>query len=233
VSDREIEEILDKAAQSRHEVPAELLKRIADSIEPMMKPVRPLPRTWILTAGMVLIGTAVALLGAARAGFRGVGGLDLSARVMIFGTLAVLGWIAASRVVGERIPGSPHRLGSRGLLAIVSVALLGTFALLFHDYRTLHFTSEGSRCLVTGLLHATPAALLGWWFLRRGWVLDCASAGLAAGVLAGLAGVTMLELHCPNFQALHVLVWHTLVVPVSGALGAIVGWAMHPRVAQG
>jgi hypothetical protein len=48
-------------------------------------------------------------------------------------------------------------------------------------------------------------------------------------VLAGLAGVTMLELHCSNFEALHVLVWHTLVVPVSGAIGAILGWVLRDR----
>jgi hypothetical protein len=39
-----------------------------------------------------------------------------------------------------------------------------------------------------------------------------------------LAGVGVLELHCPNFEAAHILVWHTAVVPVSGAAGAIVGW---------
>jgi hypothetical protein len=39
-------------------------------------------------------------------------------------------------------------------------------------------------------------------------------------VLAG-SGVTMLELHWANFQALHVLVWHTAVVPVSTAAGAL------------
>jgi hypothetical protein len=39
----------------------------------------------------------------------------------------------------------------------------------------------------------------------------------------------MLELHCSNFQALHVLVWHTAVVPVSAAAGAAVGWALRIR----
>ena len=71
-----------------------------------------------------------------------------------------------------------------------------------------------------------PALPRGWWVLRRGWVTHAAAAGLAAGVLAELAGVAMLELHCANLEALHVLVWHTLVVPVSGVAGAIVGWAL-------
>ena len=41
--------------------------------------------------------------------------------------------------------------------------------------------------------------------------------------------MTVLELHCVNFEALHVLVWHTAVVPVSAAAGALVGWALRSR----
>ena len=32
-----------------------------------------------------------------------------------------------------------------------------------------------------------------------------------------------------NFQALHVLVWDTAVVPVSAAAGALLGWALAQR----
>jgi len=59
--------------------------------------------------------------------------------------------------------------------------------------------------------------------------VNSVSAGLMAGTLAGLAGVGLLELHCPNFQATHILVWHTMVVPVSGALGGLVGLAQRFR----
>jgi len=48
---------------------------------------------------------------------------------------------------------------------------------------------------------------------------------IAAGALAGLAGVTLLA-HYTNFEALHVIVWHTLVVPLSGAAGSVIGWAL-------
>jgi hypothetical protein len=65
---------------------------------------------------------------------------------------------------------------------------------------------------------------LGWLVLRRGFAVNAVTAGLVGGVLAGLAGVTMLELHCPNFQALHILIWHTAVVPVSAAVGALLAW---------
>jgi hypothetical protein len=227
--DAEIDEALDKAARVPREVSAELLKRIADAIEPTLQPVRALPPTWMLAGGLVLISAAVALLGAARAGFQGVEALSLPARLLIFGTLTLLACVAAVRLVGEWIPGSPRRLTARALLALVVIMLLGVFALLFHDYRAEHFVSAGVTCLSTGLLHAAPAALFGWWWLRRGWAVNSVSAGLAAGVLAGLAGVTVLELHCTDFHALHILVWHTLVVPASGVVGGLAGWALRQR----
>jgi hypothetical protein len=84
-------------------------------------------------------------------------------------------------------------------------------------------------CLVVGVLHAVPAALLGWLLLRRGFAVKPIAAALAAGTFASLAGVTMLELHCANLQALHILVWHTAVVPVSAAIAALVAWLLRAR----
>ncbi|HWB97785.1 MAG TPA: NrsF family protein, partial [Bryobacteraceae bacterium] len=48
--------------------------------------------------------------------------------------------------------------------------------------------------------------------------------GVAAGAFAGLAGIGMLELHCPNLAAMHVMVWHVAVLVVSGILGGLAGW---------
>jgi hypothetical protein len=83
------------------------------------------------------------------------------------------------------------------------------------------------------LFHAVPVALASWLLLRRGFAVNAVAAGLAAGTLAGMAGVTMLELHCPNFEALHVMLWHTAVVPVSGAAGALLAWLRSLRAGVG
>jgi len=107
--------------------------------------------------------------------------------------------------------------------------LAAVFGLLFDDYHMEHFVPAGLTCLSAGLLHAIPAALIAGWVLRRGYALDSVSAGLAVGALAGLAGLAMLELHCANFEALHVLVWHTLVVPVSAGFGALIGWGLRHK----
>jgi|SRR6516162_5077654 hypothetical protein len=90
---------LDKTAHVPHAVPARLLKRIADSVEPSLQPVRPLAPNWVLTLGAVLIGGAVAFVGAARAGFQGVEVQSITARVLIFGALGLLAGVAALQVV--------------------------------------------------------------------------------------------------------------------------------------
>jgi len=232
VNDPEINELLAKAALDPPKVDPALLERVADSIAPSLKPVRPLPPKWVLTGGLVLICASVAGAGAARAGFGGVEALTPLERVLIFATLATLVLAASQKLVGEAIPGSPQRLTPSALVSVSCALLIGVFLLLFRDYRTEHFVSAGLVCLATGVLHAIPIGLLGWLLLRRAYAVNPVAAGLVGGILAGLGGVTMLELHCTNFQALHVLIWHTAVVPVSGLAGALAGWAVSRRRAR-
>jgi hypothetical protein len=66
--------------------------------------------------------------------------------------------------------------------------------------------------------------------LRRGFAVDPRAAGLAAGSLAGLAGVAMLELHCANFEAPHVMLWHTAVIWVAAAAATIGAQLLHRRI---
>jgi hypothetical protein len=221
VRDREIDEILKEAAQAPHDVETALLDRIAGSIGSSLRPVRPLPPAWLLVGGLVLICAAVALAGAARLGLYGIQRLSVLERALIFPALEILLWLAATAFVGEMIPGSRRRVAPGFLLVAGSLALLAVFAVLFHDYRTDRFVSQGLACLTAGLLHAIPAAFASWLLLRRGFAVNSVAAAMAAGTLAGLAGLTMLELHCPNFQALHVMLWHTAVMPLSATVGGI------------
>lgn len=219
--DREIDEILKQAAQAPHDVDPALLDRIAGSIGPSLAPVRPLPPAWVLACGLVLISVAVALAGAARLGLYGIQKLSVLEYALIFPVLGILICLAATAFVGEMIPGSRRRVAPGFLLGAGSLALLAVFAVLFRDYHTERFVSQGVACLTAGLLHAVPAALAGWLLLRRGFAVNSVAAAVAAGTLAGLAGVTMLELHCANFEAPHVMLWHTAVIPVCAAAGAL------------
>jgi hypothetical protein len=226
MTDEEVDSVLQKASEVTAEVEPALLKRIAASINVSLQPVHPLPPPWVLTAGLALICVVVAVAAAARAGFYGVEKLDLWERALIFSTLGILVWVAGKELVSQVIPGSRQNFSGIALLVTISASLLGVFALVFRDYRTDHFVSAGIACLMTGVLLAIPAAFLSWLVLRRGFAVNSVAAGLVGGALAGLCGVTMLELHCANFQALHVLVWHIAVVPVSAAVGTFAGWAL-------
>jgi hypothetical protein len=229
VKDEEIDDVLKETARGPHVLKAETLKHVSYSIKTSLRPVRPLPPTWVLASGLVLVCAAVALAGAARAGFYGIEKMDLLERALIFSTLIVFACVVGIGLVHEMVPGSRRRVAPGALLAIVSGLLVGIFALLFRDYQTSDFFSAGIACLLTGLLFAFPAALLAWLVLRRGFAVNPVSAGLVAGTLGGLTGLAMLELHCQNFQATHVLVWHIAVVPLSGALGALVAQALRSR----
>jgi hypothetical protein len=223
VTDEQVDKVLQEASGAAQQVDPALLKRIADSLGSSMRPVRPLPPTWVLTAGLTLICVLVAVTAAGRLGFFGIAQLKPSERLVIFSALGILVWLAATEFVGQLIPASRQRFTAGAFLGISTAALLGAFALVFRDYHTERFIAAGVACLLTGLLLAIPAGLLSWALLRRGFAVNPVAAGLVGGALAGLGGLTVLELHCANFQALHVLVWHTAVVPVSAAGGALVG----------
>ena len=225
MKDKEIDEML-MAAQAPHSLGAETLGPVTESIKASLRPVRPVPPKWILTGGLILICTAVALAGAARAGFSGIERMNPWEHGLVFSVLGILVVIAAMEFVNSMIPGSRHRFSAGAIVAIDSIALIGVFALSFRDYQISHFISAGLACLLTGVLHAIPAGLLSWLFLRRGFAVNAVSAGLAAGTFAGLAGVGVLELHCTNFETAHLLVWHTAVIPLSAGAGALVAWGL-------
>jgi hypothetical protein len=229
MKDEQIDELLRKAVQVPENVDPRVLERIGGLIKPTLHPVRPLPPVWLLAGGLVLACAAVSLAGAARAGFFGFAKMNLLERSLVFPALGLLACLAAVSFVHQMIPASRIRVSPSVLLALSSIVLLAVFADLFRDYHTVHFFSAGIVCLAVGLLHAIPAGLLSWLILRRGFAVNPTSAGLIAGTLAGLAGVGLLELHCPNFQAAHILVWHTAVIPASAALGALLGWKLRFR----
>jgi hypothetical protein len=217
VTDKEIDAILAKAPPP---VDPKLIERVTDSIQGSMRPVRPLPADSVLITALVVSCSAVAVAGAAHLGFLGIRRMSVLEIVVIFAALAVFVWLSATELVSEMIPGSRHRVNPAALLGGGALALIAIFGALFRDYQTTEFVRLGLACLGAGLMHAVPVALASWLLLRRGFAVNPTAAGMVAGTLAGLAGLVMLELHCPNFEVLHLVVWHTAVLLVSGGVGA-------------
>ncbi len=197
-----------------------LLERIGVSLLADLRPVRPLPSAGTRIAVLFVLFAGISVAGAAILGFFGFQKLGANAIATIFPQLAALALLSAAASVSAMTPGSRRWLHPVSL-AGVSCVLLGTlFVILFQDMRTDSFVHQGAGCLKAGLLWALPAAAAVWLVLRRGYAVDGGAAGVAMGVLAGLAGLTVLELHCPNFRMPHIVVWHLAVVPIA----AFAGW---------
>jgi hypothetical protein len=222
MNDPEIDDLLKRAAGAQPDVDPAVVDRLAQLVASPIAPVRPLRPAWMLTGGLILLCAAVAVAGGLILGPHGILRMTAVELAVIFTSLGALVWQASSLCAAEAAPGSrrplaPWMLGVGGCLLLAIV-----FGLLFHDYRTERFIAQGIACLTAGLVEAVPAALGTWWILRRGFAVNSLAAGFARGALAGLAGVTMLEIHCPNFEAPHVIVWHIAVLPVSGVAGMLV-----------
>jgi hypothetical protein len=223
MNDRHIDDVLRRAAERSPKPDQAAVARIAAALSSSLSPVRPLPSQRVLTYAMLLICAAAGLFSAGVLGLYGIHALALEQAALIFLTLAALAWLAAAHTAAEMIPGAAWQ-GQPWRVPVASLLILSAlFGVLFHDYRTDHFVDQGLVCLKAGLAVAAPAGLLCWIVLRRGCIVHPASAGLAAGTLAGFAGVIMLEMHCANLQTFHVMLWHTAVIPVSGGLGALLG----------
>ena len=219
--DDEMDDLLKRAGDSGGVDPA-LLDRVTHSIGASLRPVRPLPHPAVLAILVIAVSLGVGAVAAAILGMHGVVKMSAPQIGILFPALAALVCMMAFLSVREMIPGSRRRIGAGRALAICCGVLAAVLAFLFRDYQVERFWKQGMVCLTAGLEVALPAALLTWLVLRRGFAVQAAAAGLAQGMVAGLAGITMLELHCPNFQTAHILIWHIAVVPVSGLLAALV-----------
>jgi hypothetical protein len=222
----EIDKILAKAANRAASPDADraAIERVQGEILKDLRPVRPIAPTRAFTLALVGLFAAFAVASASALGMHGIRVLSNSQRALIFTILLATAWLAASACAREMRPAAGLRLGLTAL--VLSVAVFPVlFSLIFQNYSADRFVSEGIPCLEAGLCVAIPTFLAIVWIFRRGFVLDWSEAGIAAGTLSGLAGLAMLELHCPNLKALHVMVWHVAVVMVSGALGFAIGRA--------
>lgn len=218
-----MDELLAQAA-SRPPDPADAragVERAQAAILGDLRPVRPLGPSGayiLLFFGVFALFAVVAGLILGPHGFHALSALK---RALIFSALPAAAFVAALACTRAMRPAAGWSLALPALLlAAVGFPLL--FALLFHGYSPLHFVHEGIPCLVAGLCVSIPTGLSILPLLRRGYILDRQRAALACGTLAGLAGLAMLEIHCPNLKAIHVMFWHGAVVVVSAA----VAWAI-------
>ncbi len=201
--------------------------RVVESVESVLlkdlRPVRPLAPVWSFSALLVGLFAFFAILSGSILGLHGIRVLSPSQMAWIFSALLGTGMMAGVALAREMRPASGVRFGY-SVPIIANALFLIVFAALLTGYGIKNFVAEGIPCLVAGLSVSLPTAVAIALILRRGFILDWKKTGTVAGTLAGLAGLGMLELHCANLKAIHVLAWHVAVVVMSGTAGFAIGW---------
>lgn len=213
--------------------PAALQGRIEAAILPNLKPISPLPSASQITA--VLLFCAVGVVAVANWQL-GIAGWLARNRLQVsvdFSFLGISILVFALALAKQMAPGSRQVASTWTLIITPLLALLAAVVLLFGYRWSANFWQQAFACWKIGVACAVLAALLFWLVLRRGFSLSPASQGAMTGLLAGFVGVTVLEIHCPNLDRMHIAGGHVgaavTVVLVGAALSAFVS-RIQPRL---
>ncbi len=190
------------------EIAPELQARIAQRIIAGLRPVSPLPSNRVLIALLLSLTAVTVAIGVWWLGQDGWQALAPLQSGIVFSLLGAGIFLIAYVVTSQMTPGSRQRIAPATTIVGVSLSLLIATLLLFRYRPDPDFVKVGLTCWERGLLVATGAAVLYSLVLRRGAWLSPIKLGAATGCLAGLTGLSVLEIYCPNLDRRHIGVWH-------------------------
>ena len=141
--------------------------------------------------------------------------------------------VVALALAKQMAPGSQQAAPAWAFIVTPLLALLAAVVLLFGYRWSPNFWPRAFACWEIGVACAALSAPLFWLVLRRGFSLTPVSQGAMTGLLAGFVGVTVLEIHCPNLDRMHIADGHigaaVTALLVGAALSAIVS-KIQPRL---
>ena len=222
---RRLVRVLDQRPEGLTPSPGRL-KQIQTAMVEDLRPVRPLASARVFLFAFVIVFLTVVAVGYLRIGADGWGALRASQKIVVFAMLAAAAALLAVSMVRQMVPGSKHTVSPTLLPVGILVLLMIVMAVIFQSREESAFVSNGLMCLKSGLAYAIPGAFLFWLLLRRGAILSPRLVATTAGALAGLIGLTVLEVHCPNLNRYHILVCHLGVILISALGGLAFGAAV-------
>src|SRR5579883_1905287 len=201
-----------------------LLQDLERKLTAGLVPVTPLRPAGEIAAVWGVIFALVVWAGVAKLRPMALPILGTGTAILLLGVL-VMGAIALMLSMARQMaPGSRYRIPP----AVLPAAVLGGVAVLFaavYPAQAAAGWPPGRKCLEVGLAVGLVTGGLFWLVLRRGAFLHPRLAGATAGLAAGLAGTTVLTIHCPIVEAPHVILWHL----GAAALCALLGMAILPK----
>ena len=197
------------------------LRQIAESLAADLSPVRPMAAKRYFLGALVGIFISFVVIAVYRMGAFAIAVMTPLQIAAILSVLAIAAGLLAYSLVNQMVPGSRHRIPPMLLLVAIAITLTITIAVSFDFQHEPDFWIECWTCIQAGTPIGILAAVPFWLVLRRGAILSPGMTGAATGLLVGLVGTSVLEIHCPNLDAWHILVSH-LGVAIMGALVGLV-----------
>jgi hypothetical protein len=202
---------------------AATLEKIAAQLSASAKRVRALPSNLTLWAISFGIFTVATLSMAGGVQFKAVAVLSSGQMFVYYGVLLLFAALFSRATIERMIPGAKRVVPST-VLSISGLVVLGMLVtFLFADHGMENFVSRGIPCLRLGVISALLSGFLGWRLLRRGFLVSPRETVTLYGFFTGLVGVSVLALHCPILNSLHVLVWHLGAMVFAGLAGFFLG----------
>ncbi|MDC7745716.1 NrsF family protein [Rhizobium binxianense] len=107
--------------------------------------------------------------------------------------------------------------------AMTAVAAIQLMMAPVGSYRVLILGSSALHCPLLIIAFALPVYAGVVWALRRAAPSNLRRTGLVAGIAAGAAGAWVYSWFCTENGMLFVLIWYSLGILLTGALGAFTG----------
>jgi hypothetical protein len=199
------------------------LRQIADRMATGLRPVRPVAPARYFFGAFLGIFVSILALGVYRLGTFAIAVMTPLQTATILSALAVGTVLLAYSLVQQMIPGSRYRISPRLLPVAITIFLTIAMAFLFQFQHERNFWGNAWACIRAGTPIGVLAAVPFWLVLRRGVILSPSMTGAATGLLAGLVGASVLEIHCPNLDAWHILVSHLGVAILCALAGLFTG----------
>jgi hypothetical protein len=212
---------LDSSLQA--DFPEALRDRIEGAVLRDLRPVSPVPGAMRVAVTLLLCSVVVIAAANWRLGLAGWRARSSVQASVDFGLLGISVLVLADVLAHQMAPGSRRRAAVGLYLGVPLLALLTADVSLFSYRWNPAFAPLALSCWEIGVTCAAVSAPLFWLALRRGLSLNPVSHGATAGLLAGLVGVTVLEIYCPYLDRLHISVSHIGAAVTSALAGAAVG----------
>jgi len=141
----------------------------------------------------------------------------------MLGAMAISTGVLIYSLVHQMVPGSLHRVSPRLLPIAILSSLIGVMTVLFQFQHDADYWLRALVCLRAGTPIGFLTAVPFWLVLRRGAIISPTMTGATTGLLSGLVGTSVLEIHCPNLDAWHILVSHLGIAVLCSMAGLTLG----------